>query len=145
MTRRFQILVCRGPECGDRHDSAALARAFEGELVRLDLGATVKLAWQSCFGRCTQGPNVLIGELQPATTAPRFAFAALGDKRTSRSALYNGVVPGDAAELIEQHILNGTLVRRLIRPITAGSRPATSASEPPPLTRPNDRRSDGDG
>jgi (2Fe-2S) ferredoxin len=144
--RRFKIIVCRGPECGDRHGSKALHAAFEHEIQGRGLAATVDLGWHSCFGRCTQGPNVLVSELNgSALSEPRFAFAVLPGARTTRSALYNGCAPDDAATIVEQHILQGTLVRRLIRPVASSAQPAASVAEPAQTLPKRDRRSDGDG
>jgi hypothetical protein len=59
--------------------------------------------------------------------------------------LYNGCRPEDVAELVEQHIVKGTLVRRLIQPIAPSARPAASGADPAPTPTDPDRRSDGDG
>ena len=113
--------MCRGPDCGDRRDSREVHAAFGREIGARGLGATVELGWQSCFGRCTQGPNVLVTEIF-STAPPRFAFATLPTGSPGRAALYNGCTPSDAAEIVEQHVQGGVLVRRLIRPIGAGPR-----------------------
>jgi (2Fe-2S) ferredoxin len=145
VTRRFKVIVCRGPECGDRRDSVAVHRALARELADRQLGEAVELGWQSCFGRCTQGPNVLVAECPAVERTPRFALAAMPTGRRGCSALYNGCAPGDAAEIIEQHVVRGTLVRRLIAPIAATAPRAAATAQPPPvqdaLLR---RRSDGD-
>jgi hypothetical protein len=78
VARRFRILVCRGPECGDRRGSATIHAAFVHELAAQGVGERCELAVQSCFGRCTQGPNVLVRELPVGpVAAPRFALADL--------------------------------------------------------------------
>jgi NADH:ubiquinone oxidoreductase subunit E len=65
--RRFKIVICRGPECGDRRGSAALHEVFRSALEAHAARERAELAWQSCFGRCTQGPNVLVRELVAAS------------------------------------------------------------------------------
>lgn len=64
--RRYRIVVCRGPDCGDRRDSASVHAAFGRALAEAGLGARCELDWQSCFGRCSQGPNVLVREVVAA-------------------------------------------------------------------------------
>jgi (2Fe-2S) ferredoxin len=115
--RRFRILVCRGPECGERRGSAALREVFAGALVARGLAGEVELAWQSCFGRCTQGPNVLVQELAaPRPGERQFLLATMPRGRAGRSALYNGVTAADIDEIVEQHIQSDRPVSRLIQP-----------------------------
>jgi (2Fe-2S) ferredoxin len=120
---KFRILVCRGPECGDRRGSWSIHATLVETLARRGLTEQVTLAWQSCFGRCTQGPNVLVQELAPPRPGERrFLFATMPLGRAGRSALYNGVTAGDVDEIIENHVLRERLVSRLIHP------PARSAA-----------------
>lgn len=109
--------VCRGPECGERHGSRSLYEAFRRTIAERDLGATVELGWQSCFGRCTQGPNVLVrevvGEVTPVGEAPE--ASSPGDSRAPATALYNGVNVADVTALVEEHVERGEVVRRLVR------------------------------
>ena len=82
MVRCFKIVICRGPECGDRHGSAALHDVFRSALEANGAHAHTELVWQSCFGRCTQGPNVLVREIL-TETAPALGsgFATLPGPR----------------------------------------------------------------
>jgi len=83
----------------------------------------VSLGWQSCFGRCTQGPNVLVQELAaPRPGERQFQLATMPLGRAGRSALYNGVRPADVEDIIENHVMRDRLVSRLIQP------PARSAA-----------------
>jgi len=121
--RKFRILVCRGPECGERRGSQAIHDALADGLRARALQEQVSLGWQSCFGRCTQGPNVLVQELTPPQPGERQYFLAtmpLG--RSGRSALYNGVHAADVEDIIESHIIRNRPVSRLIEP------PARSAA-----------------
>jgi (2Fe-2S) ferredoxin len=132
--RKFTILVCRGPECGERRGSQAIHDALAAALRRRALEEQVCLGWQSCFGRCTQGPNVLVQEL----TAPRpgerqFLLATMPLGRGGRSALYNGVGAADVEDIIEDHIMRDRPVSRLIEPPArsgAGYSSTTAAATP---------------
>lgn len=61
ITTRFQILVCDGPSCGVCHDSEALrdhiARRLDAEP---QLQGRVFVTSLTCFGRCDDGPNLLV-------------------------------------------------------------------------------------
>jgi (2Fe-2S) ferredoxin len=106
---RFSIRVCRGPECGDRHGSSAIFVALRDELARRGLTDICDLGWQSCFGRCTQGPNVLVREIVADPTAPR------------ATALYNGVDVVNVEEVVSEHVERGVIVRRLVRAAPLGA------------------------
>ncbi len=110
--RRFRILVCRGPECGDRRGSRAIYDAFRATLG--EHAERCELTWQSCFGRCTQGPNCLVREITESAP-PRFAFAAMPGPR-GVTALYNRLDPVNVTEIVAEHIGKGVIVRRLIEP-----------------------------
>lgn len=117
LARRFRILVCRGPECGDRRGSRAVYDAFRAELDAAGLADRCELGWQSCFGRCTQGPNTLVREIVPGATpeASRFLFATLPGPR-GVTALYNRLDAMKVAEVVSEHVGRGVIVRRLIEP-----------------------------
>jgi len=134
--RRFRIIVCRGPECGDRRDSRSIHEAFTRQIAAHELGGCRQRAWQSCFGRCSQGPNVLVREL-PAVEAPRPRFA-LADLPPSRgggprlaTALYNRIDPVKVVEVVARHVIQGAVVGRFIeRPETAILSPPRPPGEP---------------
>lgn len=102
-------------------------------------GGNVELGWQSCFGRCTQGPNVLVQELaRPQPGERQFLLATMPRGRAGRSALYNGVSEPDVADIVEQHIVRDQPVSRLIQPparspagYNAPSNPAPGVGKPP--------------
>ena len=115
--RKFRILVCRGPECGERRGSASIRSAFDLALSERPVDAQVEIGWQSCFGRCTQGPNVLVQALaEPRPGERQFLLATMPRGRGGRSALYTHVTPPDAVEIVEQHIAADRPVSRLIEP-----------------------------
>lgn len=135
--RRFRIVVCRGPECGDKRDSQAVQEAFVHAIAAAGAGDRCQLEWQSCFGRCSQGPNVLVREVppaQPAAARPRFALADLPASRGGgprlATALYNHVLPVNAAEVVDSHVLRGVVVTRLVERLPSltdtGARAATA-------------------
>ena len=117
--------MCRGPECGDKRGSRGIYDAFRSAITEFGVADTVEIRWQSCFGRCTQGPNTLVREVlaEPnGAVASRFVFAALPTGRRSLTALYNRLTPDDARVLVEEHVVGGKVVRRLIeRPARLGA------------------------
>ena len=126
--RRFRILVCRGPECGDRRESRHVYEAFRTALAERGLDTTCELGWQSCFGRCTQGPNALVREVIAETAPPRFALATLPGPR-GVTALYNHLDAAKVVEVVAEHVGRGVVVRRFVEPPAAVL--AAGAGEPP--------------
>jgi (2Fe-2S) ferredoxin len=131
---RFLVIVCRGPECGERKQS----RHLHSRLLRLvdELGYSnrVEIGWQSCFGRCKSGPNIMIRKA-PTTLTPMFAAAVPFGPGT---ALYNGMRPEDLRRMLEEHVGKGTPVRELMN--RAGVEEPVEPPDPPPATSPGDRR-----
>ena len=112
LSRRYKIVICRGPECGDRRGSSALHEVFRSALDAHAARDRADLVWQSCFGRCTQGPNVLVREVV-AQEPVGFGFATLPGPRGA-TALYNRVDPERVERVVVQHVLGGQIVRELI-------------------------------
>ena len=110
--KKYRIVVCRGPECGEQRNSAAVHAAFTSEVRARHLESHVELAWQSCFGRCRQGPNVLVSAVEPSKPNG-FLFALVPSR--GDAALYNGVTPADVPRILTEHVLGGRLVRDLIK------------------------------
>ena len=104
--QKARIVVCRGPTCGDRRDSRTLFPVFERLVSDAGLRQDVEIGWQSCYGRCSQGPNVYveIGVKQRS----RYELAT----RPSGGVLYNDVTFADAKTIVEEHILQGTIVKK---------------------------------
>ncbi|MCA9675050.1 MAG: (2Fe-2S) ferredoxin domain-containing protein [Kofleriaceae bacterium] len=112
--RRYHITVCRGPECGDRRGSRALYEAFLASVAAHRLAHRCQVRWQSCFGRCTQGPNVLVREVTPEPPGPTPENGAAASPRAT--ALYNAVDAVNVDEVVSQHVGAGVVVRALIQP-----------------------------
>lgn len=125
-------MICRGPECGDRRGSAVLHDAFREALERHEgCRARTELAWQSCFGRCTQGPNVLVRELLTAEPTLGTGFATLPGPRGT-TALYNRIDPDRCERIVTQHVRDGQIIREFIeRPGILISVPVASTTKDP--------------
>ncbi|MBQ9511556.1 MAG: NAD(P)H-dependent oxidoreductase subunit E, partial [Lachnospiraceae bacterium] len=89
---RAHILVCGGTGCTSS-GSAAIQEEFENQLKKNNLENEVKLVQTGCFGLCALGPVVVV--------YPEGAF-------------YSQVKVEDVAEIVEEHILKGRIVKRLL-------------------------------
>lgn len=127
--RRFRIVICRGPECGDRRGSAALHELFRNALDAHAARERAEVVWQSCFGRCTQGPNVLVREILTAEPALGTGFATLPGPRGT-TALYNRVDPTRIDRIVADHVVGGQIIREFVE------RPGIHPSEPVASTTP---------
>ena len=122
--RRYRIIICRGPECGDRRGSALLHDVFRSSLEANHVRERAELVWQSCFGRCTQGPNVLVRELVTAPAPALGTGFATPPGPRGATALYNHIDPERVDRIVTEHVVGGRIVRELIE------RPAPTASVP---------------
>ncbi len=89
-----------------------------------------ELSWQSCFGRCTQGPNVLVRELV-ANAAPTLGtgFATAPGPRGA-TALYNRIDSTRVERVVVLHVVGGQIVREYIeRPGILQSQPVGSSQK----------------
>lgn len=74
-----------------------------------------ELVWQSCFGRCTQGPNVLVREIvQAPAPALGTGFATPPGPRGGATALYNHTDPERVERIVVEHIVGGRIVREFV-------------------------------
>jgi (2Fe-2S) ferredoxin len=128
--RRFKIVICRGPECGDRRGSAELHEVFRSALAAHDARARTELVWQSCFGRCTQGPNVLVRELgADPTPALGTGFATAPGPRGA-TALYNRMERSKVERVVVEHVIGGQIVREFVeRPGILHSQPVVGSRQ----------------
>jgi NADP-reducing hydrogenase subunit HndC len=86
------VAICRGTGCTSSA-SAELHQALREELDRHDLNGQVEIRRTGCFGFCAQGPIMVV--------YPEETF-------------YTQVKPGDAKTIVEEHILGGRRVERLL-------------------------------
>ncbi len=89
---RSHVLVCGGTGCTSSGSQAILAKLAE-ELKTKGLEDEIKLVQTGCFGLCALGPIMIV--------YPEGTF-------------YSQVTPEDVPEIVEEHLLKGRLVERLV-------------------------------
>ncbi|MBQ7039103.1 MAG: NAD(P)H-dependent oxidoreductase subunit E, partial [Clostridia bacterium] len=89
---RSHVLVCGGTGCTSS-GSKQLIEEFETQLKNFDIDKEVKVVQTGCFGLCALGPIVIV--------YPEGSF-------------YSMVKKEDVAEIVEQHLLKGRNVTRLL-------------------------------
>ena len=89
---RSHVLVCGGTGCTSSGSQAILAK-LEEELKLKGLEEEIKLVQTGCFGLCALGPIMIV--------YPEGTF-------------YSQVTPEDVPEIVEEHLLKGRLVDRLV-------------------------------
>jgi len=85
-------LVCGGKNCSAA-DSGQLKEAFAGELEKRKLDQEIKIEEADCHGFCETGPLVIV---EPGGT------------------FYVGVTPADIPDIVDEHLVNGRIVDRLL-------------------------------
>ena len=89
---RSHVLVCGGTGCTSS-GSKQIIDEFETQLKNFDIDKEVKVVQTGCFGFCAMGPIVIV--------YPEGSF-------------YSMVQKEDVAEIVEQHLLKGKIVTRLL-------------------------------
>ena len=89
---RSHVLVCGGTGCTSS-GSASVQEAFKNNIEAFGLSEEVKLVQTGCFGLCALGPVVIV--------YPDGTF-------------YSRVTPDDVKEIVEEHLLKGRVVERLV-------------------------------
>ncbi len=89
---RSHVLVCGGTGCTSS-GSAKIIEEFEKEIAATGLTDEVRVVKTGCFGLCALGPVVII--------YPEGSF-------------YSRVDPKDVKEIVDEHLLKGRIVRRLL-------------------------------
>lgn len=89
---RSQVLICGGTGCTSSNSEGIIAR-FKGELEKYELENEVNIVRTGCFGLCAQGPIVII--------YPEGLF-------------YRMVKVSDVEEIVQEHLLKGRVVSRLL-------------------------------
>ena len=89
---RSHVLICGGTGCSSS-GSAELIRLFEENIAKAGLDKEVKVVRTGCFGLCEMGPIVIV--------YPEGAF-------------YSRIRPENVEEIVNEHLLKGRIVRRLL-------------------------------
>ena len=89
---RANVLICGGTGCTSSK-SPEIYNQFEKEIKEKGLENEVKALMTGCFGLCALGPIVVV--------YPEGAF-------------YSEVKPEDVKEIVEEHLLKGRIVKRLL-------------------------------
>ena len=89
---RSHVLVCGGTGCTSSH-SAEIIETLESELKAKGLENEIKVIKTGCFGLCALGPIMIV--------YPEGCF-------------YSEVKVEDVPEIVEEHLLKGRMVKRLI-------------------------------
>ena len=104
--RRLTLTVCRGPTCGDRRNSAELHARLQEIVAARGLGDRVTLAWETCFGHCIRGPNVLVYDTDEVS-----AWNVYAGMDASSAILYNRVTLDELERLLDKHLHGGMSIR----------------------------------
>ena len=89
---RSQVLICGGTGCTSS-GSAELIRLLEEKIKEVGLEKEVKVVRTGCFGLCEMGPVVIV--------YPEGAF-------------YSHIKAENVEEIVNEHLLKGRIVRRLL-------------------------------
>ena len=89
---RSHVLICGGTGCTSS-GSVALQEEFEARLKENGIENEVKVVQTGCFGLCALGPIVVV--------YPEGAF-------------YSRVEKDDIKEIVEEHLVKGRIVKRLL-------------------------------
>jgi (2Fe-2S) ferredoxin len=103
MERRYLVLVCSGPTCGERRGSQELMARMRSALAARGLEDSVSLEAKGCFGHCHRGPNVLVCPVED-DDAPAGAGLPAGD------VLYSRMRPEDVDRVVERHLHRGQVI-----------------------------------
>ena len=89
---RSHILICGGTGC-TASGSGAVIEALEAELKKNSLEEEIKIIKTGCFGLCAVGPIMIV--------YPEGCF-------------YSAVKPEDMEEIVNEHLIKGRPVKRLL-------------------------------
>ncbi|MCH5191002.1 MAG: NADH-quinone oxidoreductase subunit NuoF [Oscillospiraceae bacterium] len=89
---RSHVLVCGGTGCTSSN-SSAIIEALEAQIAEKGLSEEIKVIRTGCFGLCALGPIMIV--------YPEGSF-------------YSQVTVDDVPEIVEEHLLKGRIVTRLL-------------------------------
>ncbi len=89
---RAHVLVCAGTGCTSSN-SLKIMDEMESLLASNELDSEVKIVKTGCFGLCAEGPIVVV---------------------YPEGAMYTRVEVSDVKEIVEEHLLKGRIVKRLL-------------------------------
>ena len=104
---RCHVMVCTGTGCSSDLAPEVLA-AFEKEIKKRKLNDEVQIIKTGCLGLCAAGPNVMI---------------------FPEGACYSRVTPNDVVEIVDEHIVKGRIVTRLLHKDNDETKTVTSLSD----------------
>jgi (2Fe-2S) ferredoxin len=105
--RRFAVIVCRGPTCGEARNSAALTARLRETVVARGLEERVHVSEETCFGHCLRGPNVLVYDSDQIDTLRVYGPGSAGPE----AVLYNRMTVHDLDRVIDRHLVGCMVVR----------------------------------
>ncbi len=91
-TYRSHILVCGETGCAGKNSEIVRAELIK-HIDQHQLTNTVQVIKTSCLGLCDQGPVIIV---------------------YPEGVVYTMVQPGDASEIVKDHLLNGVIVKHLL-------------------------------
>lgn len=100
---RAHVLVCGGTGCTSSN-STKIMEELEAKLLENKLENEVKVVKTGCFGLCAEGPIMIV---------------------YPEGAMYTMVQVSDVKEIVEEHLLKGRIVKRLL----AGDKEASDISK----------------
>jgi NADP-reducing hydrogenase subunit HndC len=89
---RAHVLVCGGTGCTSSN-SAKIKQELEAQIKKNNLDKEVKVVTTGCFGLCARGPIVVV---------------------YPEGAMYYMVKEEDVKDIVEEHLLKGRIVKRLL-------------------------------
>lgn len=104
---RSHVLVCGGTGCTSSN-SEEIIQSMEEQLVEKGLADEIKVIRTGCFGLCAAGPIMIV--------YPEGSF-------------YSHVKVEDVAEIVEEHLLKGRIVKRLLYDESDSQEPVKSLND----------------
>lgn len=99
--KRYQVLVCDGPSCGVCHGSEALVEHIQTRVgASPALRGRVEVCNLTCFGRCDDGPNMLVRALadgEEGGLEPPF------ERLEGVRGLYLGMTTAKVDRMLDEH------------------------------------------